>query len=50
VTEEATFPIESMANDPTAQVIMKEMKITPAKVKELGQAVLSVKVQAVKGK
>jgi len=50
VIEEATFPIESMANDPTAQVIMKEMKITPEKVKEIGQAVLSVKVQAVKGK
>jgi hypothetical protein len=26
------------------------MKITPEKVKEIGQAVLSVKVQAVKGK
>jgi len=50
VIEDATFPIESMANDPTAQVIMKEMKITPEKVKEIGQAVLSVKVQAVKGK
>jgi ubiquinone/menaquinone biosynthesis C-methylase UbiE len=50
VIEETNFPIESMANDPTAQVIMKEMKITPEKVKEIGQAVLSVKVQAVKGK
>jgi len=48
IIEDATFPIESMANDPTAQVIMKEMKITPEKVKEIGQAVLSVKVQAVK--
>jgi len=50
VTEETTFPIDCLANDPTAQVIMKEMKITPEKVKEIGQAVLSVKVQAVKGK
>jgi len=50
VIEETNFPIESMANDPTAQVIMKEMKITPEKVKEIGQAVLSVKVQAVKGR
>jgi len=50
VTEETTFPIDCLANDPTAQVIMKEMKITPAKVKEIGDSVLSVKVQAVKGK
>lgn len=48
VIEEANFPIDCLANDPTAQVIMKEMKITPEKVKEIGQAVLSVKVQAVK--
>ena len=49
VIEESVFPIDCMANDPTAQAIMKELKITPEKVQEIGQAVLSVKVQARKG-
>jgi len=50
VIEDATFPIESMANDPTAQAIIKDLKIPAETISEFGNSVLSVKVQAVKGK
>ena len=48
IVDETTFPIESMVNDPTAQAIIKTLKITPEDVKEFGSSVISMKVSAFK--
>jgi len=48
VVEETVFPIDCMANDPTAQAIIKELKIPAEMLRELGSSILSIKVQASK--
>ncbi len=48
IIEETSFPIESMANDPTAKAIIKDSGISPAKIKEVGSTVTSIKVYGVK--
>jgi arsenite methyltransferase len=48
VLEETAFPIESMANDPTALAIIKDYGLSLQKVKEAVDSVLSVKVSGVK--
>jgi len=48
VIEANQFPIEDMANDPTAQVIAKRSHIPAEKLKEVGTSVLSVKVSGIK--
>jgi arsenite methyltransferase len=48
IIEESIFPLECMANDPTAQVIIDDLKITPKQIKELGNSIASIKVSAVK--
>lgn len=48
IIEETYFPIDCMANDPTAKVIMKDMNITPEKLREATDAVASIKVKGVK--
>ena len=48
VVEENCFPVENMANDPTAQAIMKTSEIATEEVKGIANAVLSVKVCGVK--
>ncbi|MFC1965061.1 arsenite methyltransferase [Chloroflexota bacterium] len=48
VIDETSFPIESMANDPTAKAIIKDLGISPEKIKEAGNTVTSIKVCAVK--
>jgi arsenite methyltransferase len=48
VLEETAFPIESMANDPTALAIIKDSGLSLQKVKEAVDSVLSVKVSGVK--
>jgi SAM-dependent methyltransferase len=48
---EATFPIESMVNDPTATEIVKlvkGLKLTPEKMRETAGTVKSIKVHAIK--
>jgi arsenite methyltransferase len=50
VIEENYFPVENMANDPTAQAIVKSSEIPAEKVKEMTDAVASVKVYGVKPK
>jgi len=50
VNEENYFPIEDMANDPTAQAIAKTSEIPVAKLKQFGNSVVSVKVSGVKPK
>jgi len=48
VTEETTFPISDMINDPTAQAIIKDTKITPEMVSEFAGSILSIKVSGTK--
>jgi ubiquinone/menaquinone biosynthesis C-methylase UbiE len=50
VIEENYFPIEDMANDPTAQAIIKSAEIPSEKVKEITNAVASIKVYGAKPK
>jgi arsenite methyltransferase len=48
IVEETSFPVEFMANDPTAQAIIKDSGISPDKMKEFASSVLSIKVSGVK--
>jgi arsenite methyltransferase len=48
VAGESTFPVELMANDPTAKEITKNLQLSQEKVNDLASAVASMKVFAVK--
>jgi arsenite methyltransferase len=48
ILDERVFPTQVLANDPTAQEIVKNLKLTPQKARELGESVISVKVSAIK--
>jgi SAM-dependent methyltransferase len=48
VVEENHFPVENMANDPTAQAIVKTSEIPADKIKKIANTVSSVKVCGVK--
>jgi len=48
IIDETPFPIECMANDPTAKAIMENMKIPPEKISEIANMVISIKVSGVK--
>ena len=50
VVEENFFPIENMANDPTAQAIAKDKEMPVKELKSIANTVASVKVAAVKPK
>jgi len=48
ILEETAFPIDCMANDPTALAIIKDAGLSLQKVREAADSVLSVKVSGVK--
>ena len=48
VIEENRFPIENMANDPTAQAIVKTSKMPAEKIKKIANSVASIKVSGIK--
>jgi len=48
IIDEASFPIENMANDPTAKVVIRILKIPTEELTEAAGSVLSVKVYGVK--
>jgi len=48
VLEETSFPVEFMANDPTAKAIIDKLNLPSEKVKEIANSVASVKVYAIK--
>jgi hypothetical protein len=48
VVDEATFPIEWLTNDPTAQAIVKDSKIPLEEVQNVAGSVVSIKVHAAK--
>jgi ubiquinone/menaquinone biosynthesis C-methylase UbiE len=45
VIDETFFPVESMANDPTAKAIIKKQDIASEKIKEVAESVVSIKVR-----
>ena len=48
IIDETSFPIECIANDPTAKAIIENLKIPPEKIKEVANSVISLKVNGVK--
>lgn len=50
IIEENHFPVENMANDPTAQAIAKTSKIPTKEIRKIAPTVASVKVSAIKPK
>jgi arsenite methyltransferase len=48
IIEENYFPVENMANDPTAQAIVKTSEIPAEKINEIANTVASVKVAGIK--
>lgn len=48
IIEETSFPIEYMANDPTAQAIVKNAGFSLDQVKDFASSVLSIKVRGIK--
>ena len=50
IIDETVFPIECMANDPTAKVIIDKMGVSIGDVKDIANSVVSIKVQGIKPK
>jgi len=48
IIDETSFPIECMANDPTAKAIIENLRIPPETVKEVASSVISIKAYGVK--
>jgi len=48
VMDETVFPIECMANDPTAKGIINDLNITTEDIKDIENSVVSIKVQGIK--
>jgi len=48
IIDETSFPIECMANDPTAKTIIENLRILPEEVEEVASSVISIKVYGVK--
>jgi arsenite methyltransferase len=48
IVDETSFPVEFMANDPTAKAVIKDIKITPQEVADIAISVVSIKVYGVK--
>jgi len=48
IIDETSFPIECMANDPTAKAIIENLAVPLGKVKEVASSVISIKVYGVK--
>ncbi|MFQ6066878.1 MAG: arsenite methyltransferase [bacterium] len=48
IIDEKSFPMDCLANDPSAKAIMENLNISPQKVKEVASLVISINVYAVK--
>jgi len=48
IIDETSFPIECMANDPTAKAIIENLKMPSEKIREIANMVISIKVSGVK--
>jgi len=50
IIDETSFPIECMANDPTARAVIENLQIPQEEVKEVASSVISINVRGVKPK
>jgi arsenite methyltransferase len=48
IIDETSFPVEFIANDPTAQELIKNSKMPPEKVREVASSIVSIKVYGAK--
>jgi SAM-dependent methyltransferase len=48
IVDETSFPVEFIANDPTAQELIKNSKMPPEKVREVASSIISIKVYGTK--
>jgi SAM-dependent methyltransferase len=48
IIDEASFPMEFIANDPTAKEVIKNSKISPEKAREVASSIMSIKVCGIK--
>jgi len=48
VIDETSFPIECMANDPTAKALIENLRIPRQRISEIANSVTSIKISAVK--
>ena len=48
IIDETSFPVECMANDPTAKAIIEDLEIPPEKARELASSIVSIKVYGIK--
>jgi len=48
VMDESHYPVELMANDPTANAVIENFKISSEEVKEIANSVVGIKVYGVK--
>ena len=46
VASEEPFPVDMMQNDPTAQAVVKDLKVTPEEAQRIAGTIVSVKVSA----
>jgi len=49
IIDETAFPIECITNDPTAQAVMENLKISPEEARGLAHSIVSIKVYGIKG-
>lgn len=50
VIDEASFPVDCMANDPTAQAIIQDLIISPETIRVFAGSIVSIKISAIKPK
>jgi SAM-dependent methyltransferase len=48
IVDETSFPMEFVANDPTAKEVIKNSKLSPEKVREIASSIMSIKVYGIK--
>ncbi len=48
IIDETSFPMEFIANDPTAKEVIKNSKLPPEKIKEVASSIMSIKVYGIK--
>lgn len=50
IVDETYFPIDCIANDPTAKAVINKMNLSAEKIKDIASSVVSIKVQGIKPK
>jgi arsenite methyltransferase len=48
IVDETSFPMEFIANDPTAKEVIKNSKLPPEKIREVASSIMSIRVYGIK--